>query len=132
MRRLEMIGKDTRRRRLLVNGAIAITVAAATSAGVALAGSGGSGSSPTQAVTTADTGNGVNNEFHQALQSLVADGTISQAQADVIREQGDTASVDPRALVANGVVTAAQMSKVAARLDGVKRDLENRLGGPVR
>jgi hypothetical protein len=70
----------------------------------------------------------LNEEFHAALQALVADGTISQTQANTIREHGDTGSIDPRELVRDGVVSAAQMRTVADRLDDVKRNVARRLG----
>jgi hypothetical protein len=116
-----------RKRYLLAGGAIAIALAASASSGVALArDSSGTTPPPAVAASCGDAG-GLNEEFHAALQALVADGTITQTQANTIREQGDTGSIDPRELVRDGVVSAAQMRTVADRLGDVKRNFARRL-----
>ena len=120
------MGIDPRRKRLLAIGAVAIAVAAA--AGVAVAGGGGNTTQGSRAARSATGNGGFNEDFHAALQALVDESTISQAQANVIREQGDNGSIDPLVLVRDGVVSAAQMRAVANRLDRAKRDTAIRLG----
>ena len=58
-----------------------------------------------------------------ALQRLVADGTIDQAQAGTIEHQVAAGLIDSRVLVANGTVTQAQMRAVQHALAQVKRSL---------
>ena len=55
-----------------------------------------------------------------ALDQLVANGTIDQSQADTIEQDVAAGSVDSQALVADGVVTEAQMQAVSDALDQVK------------
>jgi hypothetical protein len=55
------------------------------------------------------------------LQSLVADGTIAQTEADVVLGDVIAGSVDPEALVRAGSVSAAHMPAIATVLDEVKR-----------
>ncbi len=57
---------------------------------------------------------------HQALERFVADGTIDRSQADAIGRQLDAGSIDPKALVDDGVVTDAQMHVVANAFDAIK------------
>jgi hypothetical protein len=56
-----------------------------------------------------------------AMQQLVADGTIDQAQARAVDAAVASGSVDPAALVSNGTLSQAQMTAVAHRLDAVKQ-----------
>jgi hypothetical protein len=56
-----------------------------------------------------------------ALQRLVANGTINQAQADAIERHVTAGFIDPAALIANGTVTHTQMLAVAHALTQVKR-----------
>jgi hypothetical protein len=56
-----------------------------------------------------------------AMQQLVANGTIDQAQARAVDAAVASGSVDPAALVSNGTLSQAQMDAVAHRLDAVKQ-----------
>ncbi len=58
---------------------------------------------------------------HAALQQLVADGTINQSQADTIEQDASAGQVDGSALVAQGVLTGAQMQTVEDALGQVKQ-----------
>jgi hypothetical protein len=122
-----MVISPKHRRHLLASGAIAIALAATASSGVALARDSGGTTPPPAVATRCGDASGLNEEFHAALQALVADGTINQTQANTIREQGDSGSIDPRGLVRDGVLSAAQMRTVADRLDNVKSDIARRL-----
>jgi hypothetical protein len=106
-------------KQLLTVAAIAVAVATATSAGVAVAGSGGDAAQPT--ATTAARAGGILGGVHGALQALVAQGTISQTQADAVQRQADAGSIDPKSLVDGGVVSDAQMHAIANSVDQVKR-----------
>ena len=112
----------SRHRRILANVAIAIAVGTASAAGVALAGGGGGGSPS----GTTPTGSGlvptpIGVAARNALQRLVAAGTINQAQADAVQREVDAGSVDPKTLVDSGAVSDAQMHAIADVLDRVKR-----------
>src|SRR5262245_13909232 len=109
-------------RRMLANIAIAVVVATGTAAGVAFAGGIGGGSQAKPASTTGATGPcGIVAAARAALQELVADGTITQAQADAVQAQVEAGSVDPKTLTDSGTVTDAQMHAIADRLSAVKR-----------
>jgi hypothetical protein len=58
-----------------------------------------------------------------ALHDLVANGAISQSQADTVLTQVEAGSVDPAALVQGGVVDQSQMQAIMAKLAAVKRSL---------
>ncbi|MGB2952656.1 MAG: hypothetical protein WBB74_04595 [Gaiellaceae bacterium] len=62
---------------------------------------------------------------HTALQRLVANGTISQHQADAVQRQAAAGSIDPRTLVQSGLVNDAQMRAIGDSLDQVKQAAGN-------
>jgi hypothetical protein len=119
-------------RRRAVHATIAVLVGTASAAGVAFAGSSGGpvadkGATPT--VSTASAANPIASAARTALDRLVANGAIDQAQADTIEQQVEVGSVDPRALIDAGTVTQAQMQAVADALDQAKRSTSSlRLG----
>ena len=110
-------------RRLAVHGAIALAVGSATAAGVAFASGnnspGSATSTPPAAISPSP--DPVAAAARVVLNRLVARGTINQAQADTIEQDVVGGSVDPRALINDGVVTETQMQAVADTLDQVKR-----------
>src|SRR5579862_4158643 len=121
-----------RGRRLAAHGLIALVVAAGAGAGVAVA-SGGSGT-PTDAGTTKSApppANGVPQQFIDAMQALVANGTIDQSQANVIDAQIRTGSMDSEQFVQSGLVTQSQMDAVNASLRTVKESLGQAARGSV-
>lgn len=111
-------------RRVAAHATIAVLVGTAAAAGVAFAGSGGgspsagSGSAPTAGAASAP--NPVASAARTALEGLVANGTIDQAQADTIEQQVEAGSIDPQALINAGTVNQGQMQAVADALDQVK------------
>jgi hypothetical protein len=119
-----MIKDPGRVRRLFVLGAGAVALLAIVSGSVALAGNGQSAPpTPVVAETTAPAAGqtDVKDAADAAVQALVEDGTISQEQADVLRQQIDAGSIDEQRLVDSGVLTAAQMEAVQIRLTAVKQ-----------
>lgn len=112
-------------RQLAVHIAIAITVATATAAGVALAGRSGDRSPNINAanapVSMAAAPDPIAAAARTALDRLVARGAINQSQADAIEQDVIAGSIDPHALVSDGLVTERQMQTVGAALDQVKR-----------
>jgi hypothetical protein len=69
--------------------------------------------------------------FDAAVQALVTDGAIDQAQADVLRQGIDAGSIDEQALIDNGTFTAAQMQAVRTRLSAVKESFASKSGDPA-
>jgi len=67
--------------------------------------------------------------FDAAVQALVADGTIDQAQADVLLERIDAGSIDEQQLIDDGTLTAAQMEAVRAQLSAVKQSFASGSSG---
>jgi hypothetical protein len=59
---------------------------------------------------------------HKALEDLVTNGSITQAQADAVQHQASAGSIDPKALVEAGTLTDAQMRLVANAIDQVKQN----------
>lgn len=59
-------------------------------------------------------------QVHAALQALVSDGTISQAQADAVQREADHGAIEPWTLIAHHTLTVAQMRVVGDRIDHVK------------
>ena len=109
-------------RRLAAQAVIAITVATATATGVAFAGR--SSTAPAApAAGAASASDPVANAARVALDRLVTDRTISQSQANTIEQYVSAGSIDPRALIADGLVSDGQMQAVAAVLDQVKRSV---------
>ena len=104
-------------RRTIVTVVIAAVVAVGSVAGTSLAQ--GDGSRP--ATTVAAAPGGIPAGVHDVLAGLVADGTITQAQADAVQAQANAGSIDPKQLVDGGVLSAAQMRTVAAGIDQLKR-----------
>jgi hypothetical protein len=88
------------------------------------------GTAPDAGKTAADAAamNAVKEAADAAVQALVADGTINQHQADVLRQQIDAGSVDEEALVSSGTLTAAQMETVRAKLVAVKESFAGQIG----
>jgi hypothetical protein len=66
---------------------------------------------------------GVPPQFLAAVAQLEQAGTISAAQARTLDADIESGSIDPKQLVADGVVTAAQMTVVNDRLVAVKTGL---------
>ena len=119
-----------RLRRRLVLAAAAVALVAVSGGSVVLAGNSGTmpsssdvaaTTSPVTATTAPATDQ--SNPFDAAVQALIEDGTINQHQADVLRRQIDAGTIDPLELVDSGVLTAAQMQAVQARLGAVKQSL---------
>jgi hypothetical protein len=69
--------------------------------------------------------NGVSPRFLAAIAQLQQAGTISAAQARTLDADIESGSIDPQKLVADGVVTAAQMRTVNDRLIAIKMSLVN-------
>jgi hypothetical protein len=107
-------------RRILMSVTIAIAVGTASAAGVALAGGDGGSTKPTSTTGGVVPG-GISEAAHQALERLVANGTIRQAQADAVQAEVDAGSVDPKTLVDDGTVSDAQMHAIADIFDQVKQ-----------
>jgi hypothetical protein len=112
-----------RRRLFLAVAAVAVALVAVTSGTAALAGNPVTKPSASDAAATTAPVRGESDPFVAAVQALVGDGTINQAQADVLRQQIDAGSIDEQQLIDSGVVTAAQMQAVQARLSAVKQSL---------
>ena len=121
-------------RRLAVDALIAIIFATLSVSAVALADVSGGPSAkntasptpyaavkPSAAAAKAASNDRVVAAARSALDKLVTDGTITQAQADTVMQQVTAGSVDPDALVSAGVVTDAQMHAIDAALVQVKR-----------
>ena len=66
---------------------------------------------------------GVPHQFLDAIAQLQQAGTINAAQARTLDADIESGSIDPRKLVADGVVTAAQMKAVNDRLIAIKMSL---------
>ena len=66
---------------------------------------------------------GVPHQFLDAIAQLQQAGTISAAQARTLDADIESGSIDPDKLVADGVVTAAQMKAVNDKLIAIKRNL---------
>ena len=131
-----MIDEPGRVRRLLVLAAAAVALVAVSGGSVVLAGKNGTkpNSSDVAATTapvaaTTAPAAGQSNPFDAAVQALVEDGTINQAQAVALRQQIDAGTIDPLELVDTGVLTAAQMQAVETRLGAVKQSLGAAAGG---
>ena len=134
--RSTMIDEPGRERRLLVLAAAAVALVAVSGGSVVLAGNNGTkpNSSDVAATTahvaaTTAPAAGQSNPFDAAVQALVEDGTINQAQAVALRQQIDAGTIDPLELVDTGVLTAAQMQAVETRLGAVKQSLGAAAGG---
>ena len=72
---------------------------------------------------------GVPHQFLAAMAQLQQTGTISAAQARTLDADIESGSIDPKKLVADGVVTAAQMKAVNDRLIAVKMGLADQAHG---
>ena len=118
-------------RRTLATITLAAIAGTASAAGVGFAqGSGASSGAPSKSgtnstTTTSRTAGGILAAVHDALEKLVAQGTISQQQADVVQQQANAGSIDPKTLVQGGVVSDAQMRAIGNSLDQVKRSFGN-------
>jgi hypothetical protein len=114
-----------RHRQVARNLTIALATAALAGTGAAMAADGGN-PPPTTAPKTGErpplaANEPVVTDARARLQSLVADGTIAQAEADVVVGDVIAGSVDPEALVRAGDVSAAHMPPIVTVLDEVKR-----------
>jgi hypothetical protein len=84
-----------------------------------------------RAVASSDAGSGkapaapggVPHQFLDAIAQLQQAGTITAAQARTLDADIESGSIDPRKLVADGVVTAAQMKAVNDKLIAIKMGL---------
>ncbi|HXD64126.1 MAG TPA: hypothetical protein VNV17_05905 [Solirubrobacteraceae bacterium] len=74
---------------------------------------------------------GVPPQFLAAVARLQQTGTISAAQARTLDADIESGSIDPKQLVATGVMTAAQMKAVNDRLVAVKMGLAAQAHGGV-
>ena len=108
-------------RRALATAAIAVAASIGSVAGVSLA----QGNDPAPVVSTASatqaSPGGILADVHLVLAGLVADGTISQQQADAVQTQANAGTIDPKQLVESGTLTDTQMRAVADKIDQVKR-----------
>ena len=113
-----------RRWRAPVVGAVAgLAVAAGIVGQAALADSGGNTAAPAKVKAGVPAPGGVPHQFTDAVAQLVQAGTITAAQGRALDTQIESGSMDPQAMVREGVVSAAQMQAVNARLIAVKESL---------
>jgi hypothetical protein len=106
-------------RRALTTAAVALAAAIGSAAGVSYAQDGTS--VPQKTVSTASpTEGGIMPAVHDALQQLVAAGTIDEQQAGAVEQDAAEGSIDPRALVESGLVDESQMQAIGESLDRVK------------
>jgi hypothetical protein len=75
---------------------------------------------PRTAVAAGAHGNITQNAY-RAVEALVAQKIITQAQADAVQRQVVAGSVDPKTLVDSGTLSNDQMRQVANSLTAVKR-----------
>jgi hypothetical protein len=114
-------------RRTLATVAIAIAAAVGSVAGVSFA-QGNNKPPPAPANTRAQAPaapDSILAGVHQILADLVATGTINQQQADAVQAQADAGSIDPKQLVASGVLSNPQMQTIGNRIDQLKRSYAN-------
>lgn len=95
---------------------------------------GGGGKSPASATATAPVDNNAAPDAiaaaaRGALDRLVTNGTINQSQANTIERDVAAGSADPKSLVADGVVTGAQMQAVKDAVDQAMRSFASTSGG---
>lgn len=57
---------------------------------------------------------------HNVLENLVAQGAITQDQADAVQRQANSGTIDPKILVQDRVLTDAQMHRVANAITQLK------------
>ncbi len=110
-----------RSRRLLASIAVVAAAGVAGAAGVGLAQDGASKPAPSTSVATTAPVPGILTEIHDGLARLVAQGTIDQGQADAVQRQADGGTIDPKTLVASGVVSDQQMRTIADVIDQIKQ-----------
>jgi hypothetical protein len=103
-------------RTILTIIASAIAAGTLSIAAVSYAGEGGATSPATKSNSAGSFLPGVRG----VLRALVAQGRITQAQADAVQRQADTGRIDPKMLVQSGVITDAQMHLVANGIEQVK------------
>jgi hypothetical protein len=129
--------RRARHRQVARNLMIAVATAALAGTGAAMAADGGAAPPATKAAAgDAGAAKGapqkgdrpplaanepVVTQARARLASLVADGTIEQAEADTVVQGVISGSVDPEALVRAGKVAAAHMPAIVTVLDDVKR-----------
>jgi len=132
-----MLPRSARLRRRFVLAMGGLALVACSGASVVLAGTSQSAPS-TPAVPTASAAvaasaspaTGTTDPFAAAVQALVDDGTIDRQQAAALDQRLAAGFIDPDEVVASGVLTAAQMEVVQARLNAVKRSLAPGQDGP--
>jgi hypothetical protein len=105
-------------RRVLGGVALAVVIGTMATAGVSFAQD--TGPTRPSAVGAPPARSGLLPGIPGALENLVARGVISQPQADAVQREANTGTIDPKALVQEGVLSDAQMHLVAARLDQLK------------
>ena len=98
---------------------IASAVAASTLSIAAVSYAGEGGAAPSTAAKSASAGS-ILPGVRGVLRSLVAQGRITQAQADAVQRQANSGTIDPKMLVQSGVITDAQMHLVANGIEQVK------------
>jgi hypothetical protein len=59
--------------------------------------------------------------IHELLENLARQGTITAPQAEAVQRQADNGTIDPKTLVASGVVTDAQMHTIARSILELKQ-----------
>ena len=117
-------GSSRRRWRAPVVGAVTgLAVAAAIVGQSALASSGSSSRHPAAKPAPRLAANGAGNPFVAVVAQAVQAGTITEAQARVLDAHILAGRIDPDALVAAGVLSAAQMQAVNDGLVAVKKGL---------
>ena len=106
-------------KRNLGRGALAALVLGGSATGAVIA-SGSAAASPSASPPAAAAGPVVAGAV-AAIERLVGEGTLTRAQGDAIEAQIHAGSIDPKQLVAEGVVGDAQMRAAADAIDQVKR-----------
>jgi len=106
------------RRAGLAGAVAAAMIGAALSSGANAASTGAAAPATTNAAAANSVAAGAEN----AIAQLAASGELTRAQAGAIEAQLNAGSVDPKQLVAEGVVSDAQMRVAAHAIDQVKRN----------
>jgi hypothetical protein len=119
-------------RRALATAAVAIAAGIGSMAGVSYA-QDGKAANPASTTSTAQktpsppspADRGIMPAVDQALQQLVANGTINQDQATAVEQDAAAGSIDPKTLVQSGLVNETQMQAIGNSLDQVKQAAGN-------
>jgi hypothetical protein len=113
----------------VVGAVTGLAVAAAIVGQSALASNGGSSRHPAAKPAAKAAAQGATNPFVAVVAQAVQAGTIDAAQARVLDAHILAGSMDPDAVVAAGVLSAAQMQTVNDRLIAVKKGLASQAHG---